>query len=210
MSELSKNYTLVLNSVWQVIGYTSIKQAVVSMYSSRDGENMAAQALDLEFALDENGFVDFSNPTKMVPVGIPEWNDLSIRDYDLPIRTAHKTVRSPIVLITKNYSKMNFKKLRPSRKNLYDIYKGKCYWTGRTLSYNESSIEHIICVSAKGDSTWKNLAIAERKLNSERGNTPVEKWKHKPQYELKEPKSIPVSSLISKAVRPEWTPFLMK
>ena len=55
MDFLNKNYTLVLNSGWVIIGYTSIRKAVVAMYSTRDGENMAAQALDLEFGLDENG-----------------------------------------------------------------------------------------------------------------------------------------------------------
>ena len=180
------------------------------MYSTSNGENMAAVALDLEFALGEDGFVDFTQCTKMVPVGIPEWNFLSIRDYDLPIRTAHQVVRSPIVLITKNYSKMNFKRLRPSKRNLYEFYGKKCIWTGRTLSLSEASVEHMICRSAKGDSTWQNLGISDKKLNSERGNTPLEKWKYKPQYQLREPKATPVSALINKPNRPEWIPFLLK
>lgn len=210
MSDLKKNYVLVLNSVWAIIGYTSIQKAIISMYSTNNGENMAAMALDLDFGLDENGFVDFTNCTKMIPVGIPEWNSLGLRDFDIPIRTSHSVVRAPIVLITKNYAKMNYRRLRPTKRNLYDFYNKKCIWTGRELSLGEASIEHIQCRSAKGDSTWQNLAISDKKLNSERGNLPLEKWKHKMQYQLKEPKAMPVCALINKPIRPEWTPFLLK
>jgi hypothetical protein len=209
MDILHKNYTLVLNSIWQPIGFTSLKKAIVAMYSSQDGENMAAKALDLEYPLNEDGFVDFSNPIKFIPVGIPEWNDLPVRDFDIPIHTVRKIIRAPIILITNNFSKMTFRHLRPTKRNLYNFYKGKSIWTGKTLSLNEMTVEHLTPKSLGGDDSWHNLAPAEKSINNERGNTPLEKFKYKPKYKLGEPKPTPSSVLINRANRPEWEYFLL-
>jgi hypothetical protein len=89
------------------------------------------------------------------------------------------------------------------------MYGGKCIWSNRKLSLNEASIEHMTPKSHKGKNTWGNLAIADKKLNSERGNIPVTQWKYKPQYRLKEPKKIPACALIQESVRPEWEYFLI-
>lgn len=208
MDILNKNYTLVLNSVWQIIGYTSIKKAIVSMYSTQDGENMAAQALDIDYELNEKGFIDFEKPIKMVPTGIPEWNELSLRDFDIPIHTSKKIVRAPIILLTKNFSKTILRKLRPTKKNLFEMYKGKCIWTGKTLSLSEATLEHLTPKSHGGNESWANLALAQKKINNERGNIPLKDWKYKPHYSLKEPKSVPISTYINNAVRPEWLFFI--
>jgi hypothetical protein len=209
MSDIDKNYVLVLNSVWSVIGYTSIKKAMTSMFSTSNGNDMAAVALDLSYPLNAEGYVDFSLPSVAVPRGIPEWLDLPVRDFDIPIVTSHKVIRAPIILMTKNFSKPIFKKLKPTKRNLYDFYKGKSIWTGKTLSFNEMTIEHLIPKSHNGDNSWKNLAPAEKDINNKRGNTPLKDFSYKPQYQLKEPKSIPVSACIKKAIRPEWQYFLL-
>lgn len=178
------------------------------MYSTQDGENMAAQALDLDYELNEDGFIDFEKPSQMVPVSIPEWNDLPLRDFDIPIHTSKKIVRAPIVLVTKNFSKTILRKLRPTKKNLFEMYGGKCIWTGKILSLADASLEHMVPKSHGGGNGWDNLALSKKKINNERGNTPVKDWKHKPQYSLKEPKAMPISSYINVATRPEWVFFL--
>lgn len=209
---LNKHLVLVLNSVWQPIGYISIKKAIIAMFSTNDGQNMAAKALNLEYPLDENGFINFKEPLldRVYPVGIPEWNDLPIRDFDIPIHTSKRIIRAPIVIIANNYSKVPMKRLKPTKRNIYDFYKGKCIWTGRTLSLNEATLEHMNPRSNGGQNTWQNLGLSGKKENNERGNIPIKDWKYKQQYPLKEPKSIPISALITKPARPEWEYFLIK
>lgn len=206
---LNKHLTLVLNALYQPIGSLSIKKACVALCSENNGVS-AAKALDLEYDLNEDGTVNFMSPNKFVPTDWESWINLELRDYDIPIRTAHRVIRAPIVILAHNFRKMVYRKLRPNKRNLYNIYGGKCIWTGRILSFNESSIEHMVCRSANGDSSWQNLGISDKKLNSERGNLTLDKWKYKQQYPLKEPKSTPISGLINEPKRPEWQYFLIR
>ena len=207
---LNKHYVLVLNAVWQPIGYTTIKQAITAMFSTKDGENMAAQGLDLDYDLNSKGYIDFHSPNKVIPTYIEDWLELPVRDFDIPIVTTRKVIRAPIIIMARNFNKMIFTKLKANKRNLYNMYGGKCIWTGKILSFNEASIEHLTCKSHKGGNDWDNVAIANKNINQERGNIPLEKWKYKQQYPLKQPKSIPISGLINKAVRPEWDYFLIK
>jgi 5-methylcytosine-specific restriction endonuclease McrA len=209
MSTLDKKICLILNTGWQPIGFISVKKAIVSMYPMNDNDT-PSQAMNLEYELDENGFLDFMKPSLINPVGLDEWNKLPIRDFDIPVNTSKRTVRAPIVLITPNYAKMNYREIQPTKRNLYEFYGGKCIWTGKQLSYAEMTMEHMIPRSDGGKNTWENLAPAQKKLNNERGNTPLDKWKFKPQYSLKKPKALAISGLINKAARPEWLYFLIK
>lgn len=205
---LNKEIVLVLNAIWQPIGYTSIKKAITSMCSTTDGENMAVQALDLEYDL-KDGTIDFASPIKMIPVGINEWISLPVRDFDIPIHTSKSVVRAPIVIIAKNFSKMVMKQLHPTKKNLYHMYGGKCIWTGEKMSFNEATLEHMTPKSHGGGESWKNLALAKKSVNNERGNVPVSEWKYKAQYKLVEPKLRPIAAEIKEAIRPEWKYFLL-
>lgn len=208
MDILKHNFCLVLNSSWNIIGYTTIQKAIKALFPKNDSD-IPASALDLEYELDEKGFIDFTKPSKMVPVDADIWCDLPIRDFDIPIHTSKKTIRAPIVIISNSCSKPVFKKLKPTRRNLWEFYNHKCIWTGKVISYNECTKEHMIPRSHSGKDTWANLAPASKHINHERQNIPLEKWKYKPAYKLIEPKSTPVSAFITKAVRPEWQVFLL-
>jgi hypothetical protein len=203
---LDKKVVLVLSAIlWQPIGYISIRKAIKAMYSD---DVDAVQALDLTYPLNAEGYLDFKScPTTNI-VGINEWVKLPLRDFDIPIHTAKSVIRAPIVVITHNCKKMVFKQLKPTRRNLWEFYGRKCIWTGKEISYNECTKEHMITRSSGGDESWLNLAPASKHLNHERGNLPLDKWKYKPQYSLKEPKRLPISSFIRTAIRPEWEYFL--
>jgi 5-methylcytosine-specific restriction endonuclease McrA len=206
-SIITKNLVLVLHSVmWQPIGFISIKKAIKAMCSD---DVDAAQALDLDYELNDEGYIDFMKPIKYVPLGVEEWFKLPIRDFDIPIHSTKSVYRAPIVILTHHCKKMPSKQLKPTRRNLWEFYGRKCYWTGKELSYSECTKEHIDPKSRGGGDSWANLAPASKKINNERGNIPVDKWKYKPQYKLKEPPKMPVSTFIRHAARPEWQYFIL-
>jgi hypothetical protein len=178
------------------------------MYPKNDSD-IPATALNLDYPLNSEGFVDFSEPSQAIPVDVDTWNELPIRDFDIQICTPRKVIRAPIVIISNSCTKMIFKKLKPTRKNLWEFYNHKCIWTGKVISYNECTKEHMTPKSMHGKDTWANLAPASKHINHERRDTPLDKWKYKPAYKLIEPKSTPVSALITKAVRPEWSYFMV-
>jgi 5-methylcytosine-specific restriction endonuclease McrA len=216
MSEiLNKNIVLVLNSIYQPIGYTSVKQAIVSLCSTSDGESMAAEALDLDYHLLEGGELDWASPFTYRSIPWDEWVTLPVRPEpykDEPIKTSKMVIRAPIVIRSRNYSKMPRRSLRPNKKNLYELYDGRCIWTGKKLSLNQATVEHLKPRSHGGKETFGNLALAEKKINNDRGNIPLEEWtkKYKPHYKTKEPTIRLACDLISEPKRPEWIYFLIK
>jgi hypothetical protein len=117
MSFLQKNLTLVLNALYQPIGYTSIQKALISLNSESGGQSTAAEAMEIDYELDENGFVDFMKPNILRPVPWEDWITLPIRDFDIPIHTPKIILRAPIVIMAKNFKKMVFRKIRPSKRN---------------------------------------------------------------------------------------------
>ena len=207
MSVLNKDYVLVLNALYIPIGVTTIKKALTAMNSSSDGENLAAQALDLTYPL-AKGTLDFLHPTFQA-LHWDDWVPCPIRDFDIPIHTPRLVIRAPIVILAKNYSKIPMKEIPISKRAVYDHYKGKCIWTGRTLSFSESSLEHMVCKSHNGEKSWDNIALADYRLNAERGNTPVSEWKYKAKYKLHKPIAKTPESMIT-VDRPEWEYFLFK
>lgn len=204
---INKQIVLVLSNVlWQPIGYISVKKALKAMFST--GED-AAQALDLDFATDSKGNIDFNTPIKYNAVSIDEWVKLPIRDFDLSVQCAKTAIRAPIVIITHNLKKMPMKQLKPTRRNIWEWYNRKCIWTNKELSFAECTKEHIKPKCKGRDDSWENVAPASKRLNNERGSTPLELWKYKMQYKLKEPPKMPISTFIKHAVRPEWQSFLI-
>lgn len=208
-SIVNKEYTLVLNSMYMPIGVTPIKKALIAMNSAKLGESLVAAALNLEYKEMDNGEINFSSPSTYYPVSWEDWIQLPVRSFDIPIHTPKMIIRAPIVLVARNCDKIPMKRIPLSKRAVYNHYKGRCIWSGEKLSLNEASLEHMITRSAKGARSWKNIGLAHKKLNAERGNTPLEKWKYKAKYPLSEPLSRPVSTMITTAVRPEWEYFLI-
>lgn len=206
---LNKDWVLVLNALFMPINTISIRKALENMSSTKDGENMAHHAMDLDFERNEDGTLDYSKPTVFRVVDWDEWVTLPVREWDVAVHTPRLAIRAPIVIVAKNHDKMIMKQVHPTKRNLYDAYGGRCVWSGKKLSFKEATREHMKPRSEGGGNGWENLAIADKSLNSERGSTPVEKFRFKPQYPLKKPKAKPACSFITQAVRPEWTYFLV-
>jgi len=192
------------NALWQPLGISTIKDALIAMASG------ASLGLDVTFTKFENGEWDFETMPYMIPVSWEEWVNLPIRDHDEVIHTSRLSIRVPTIIIAANYKKMPMKHPKPTRESLWRRDKGKCQYTGKSLSKNGSNIDHIVPVSRGGKSTWKNMVICDRQVNSEKADrTPAE-------ANLKliktpvEPKAIPVSATIRDAKRPEWSHFINK
>ena len=204
---LNRSLCLVLNALYMPMGTLSLKKACVTLNSSIDGFDMAAQYLQVEYDNKEDGSIDFMSPNLIQPINWDEFCQLPLRDFDIPISTPKMKIRAPILIISKS-KKIIMKKLRPSIQTLYDIYGGRCIWTNQVISKNQASKEHLKCRSHGGDDSFSNVALASKKLNHERGNIPLKDWKYKMQYPLKEPLPMPYSTTIKNIPREEWRYFL--
>lgn len=206
MSNILNNKVLVLNKAWVAIGTTTVKSALEDMNSSKHPK----KALKIEYISDEKGNYDFSNPTEILPLAWNEWVTLSPREFDEDsIHTVNMEIRIPTVIIVgSNYNQLPIKTFRPTKRNIYEHYGGRCVWSGEVIPYKSSTIEHMHPKSRGGQNTWKNLALASPELNRKKSDMTPEEFGIKPKYKLTEPKPVPAHVLIKSVINQDWNIFL--
>lgn len=206
MGNILNKPVLVLNRAWQPITTVSVKKAFEDMNSSRHPK----KALKIEYPKNADGTFDFSNPTEITPISWEEWINIAPREFDEDsMHTVKLNLRIPTVIIVgSNYDKMPVKTFRPSKKNLYDRYGGKCIWTGKSIPYKKATIEHMIPKSRGGKNCWSNLAIADPELNKKKSDRTPEEFGMPQHYKLTTPKPTPAYLIIKSILCPDWNIFL--
>lgn len=190
MSHLYDKRVLVLNKQWRVINEISPAEAFSMMAAD------AATALD---TADEC----------FTPTIWKDWLKLPVREADDSVGTSRGPVRVPRVIVAINYAKVVAKKPRLTMAKLRERDGGKCAYTGKTLKPDQCSMEHVVPKSKGGKKVWENIVLADRDINSKRGNRPIE------EAGLKLLTKPTVPKVRSKAEEiqpkfPEWVPFLKK
>lgn len=213
MSIINKTQVLKLNSAWQAVGQSTVGKALVDLAAGK-----SAMALDVEYEKDENGkyiLDENGNPcgeSWARPVSWEEWITLPVREFDNAIHYCNgtKTMRAPTILIAKNFNKMPKKSFRgkPSKEAIWIRDGGIDQYTGRRLTKEDATVDHILPQSKGGDSSWENLALTSKEINTKKGN----KLNHEIGLKLirdpKAPKPIPLSALIREIKHRDWKNFL--
>lgn len=206
MSNILNKAVLVLNKAWIPIGTCTVKKAFEDMNSSKHPK----KALKIEYLSDSKGNYDFSNPTEVLPLGWAEWSTLAPREFDEDsIRSVKCEFRIPTVLIVgSNYNQMPVKTFRPTKKNIFDHYKGICAYTGKQLTYKNMTLDHIQPRSRNGGNTWSNLVPCDGEVNRLKDDKTPEEAGLKLRYKPSEPKPVPAHILIKSVISPDWNMFL--
>lgn len=167
------------------------------------------KALKIEYIKNKDGTFDFSAPTEVLPLAWNEWITLAPREFDEDsIRTVKMELRIPtVVIVGSRYNKLPVKTFRPTKRNIYNHYGGRCIWTNEIVPYKDATIEHMHPRSRGGDNSWKNLAIAAPQPNREKADRTPEEFGVKPKYKLSEPTPVTAQMLI-RATNPDWAIFL--
>jgi 5-methylcytosine-specific restriction endonuclease McrA len=189
---LHKATVLVLNRNWQAIDVKTPAQAFCMM------ANGNATALDIVAA------------GEMRPVRWTEWLGLIVREEDHAVRTVRGLVRVPTVLVLARYNKVPKRRPKLSAKGIWERDGGKCQYTGRKLAPHEGNIDHVLPRSRGGQTTWENCVLADKKVNSLKGNRLPEELglqlKKMPQV----PRELPVTYFIRNAHNvADWEHFLV-
>jgi 5-methylcytosine-specific restriction endonuclease McrA len=187
---LYKATVLVLNRNWQAIDAKTPAQAFCMM------ANGNATALDMVGGGD------------MRPVKWQDWIHLPVREEDYAVRTVRGLVRIPTVLVL--YNRVPKRRPKLSAKGIWERDGGHCQYTGRKLSSNEGNIDHIVPRSRGGKTTWENCVLADKRINSLKGNRLPEEVGLYLKRRPKAPKELPVTFFIRNAhnVR-DWEHFLL-
>jgi 5-methylcytosine-specific restriction endonuclease McrA len=168
------------------------------------------KAIKIEYLKNADGTFDFSAPTEVLPLAWEEWVTLSPREFDEDsIRTVSMEIRVPTVLIVgSKYNKLPVKTYRPTKLNIYKHYNGVCGYTGKKLSYSNTTLDHVIPRSRKGGNTWGNLVLCDGEINRLKADRTPEEAGLKLKYKLSEPPPVTAQVLI-KATNPDWSIFLL-
>ncbi len=188
---LNKTNILVLNRHWQAIDVKTPMEAF-SMIAAGNAT-----------ALDMHGGGD------MRPVTWDEWLSLPVREGDNSIGTVNGPVRIPSVLVLARYDKVPKRRPKFCAKSIWERDGGMCQYTGRKLRPHEGNIDHIVPVSRGGASNWENCVLADRKINSRKGNKLPEEAGLKLLRRPTVPREVPVTHLIKNTHKiRDWDLFL--
>jgi len=206
----NKLICLNLNANWQPVGFKTVKDAIVDLCGAESNGKPSTMALDIEYELDENGQPIFDEAKSMNPVSWEEWMTLPIRPWDLAINSPTRSIRVPTVIIATNFNKMPIKtfKGKPSKDGIWNRDQGICQYTGKKLTKDQSTIDHVIPRSKGGQDTWTNMVVCDKTLNSKKGNKLNSELGLKLRKEPIEPSPTPVSALIREAKHHTWKHFL--
>jgi 5-methylcytosine-specific restriction endonuclease McrA len=206
----NRNICLELNSGWQPIGNKLVRAVIADLCANVKQDGKYPLAIDFDYELNEDGTPDYTKPTKIEPCNWEEWCELPIRDWDITINTAKKTLRVPTVIIYRSFSEMPVIKAKdtPTKTDIYNRDKGVCQYSGRQLTRKGSNIEHVHSKSKGGKNAWTNLICCDINLNTQKGNKSLKESGMVLIKNPEKPKSIPISHTIREINHPSWAMFL--
>lgn len=190
---VENSYVLVLNSGWLPIGVKRLKEAISAVYENKDW-----QLVQIDYIDDE---------PLIQPVGWNDWMYLDVPEYCKGIHTIRGIIRQPTVIISKTYSKVNFCKLRPNKRGIYDRDRGVCQYTGKKLTRSNCSIDHIVPKSRGGKNTWENMVLCDKEVNNKKGSKLPDEFYLQVIKEPKSPGPLPMVEIITTKHR-DWEYFI--
>jgi 5-methylcytosine-specific restriction endonuclease McrA len=188
---LNKNIVLVLNRNWQAINIRTPQDAFCQMATN------AATALDIE------------DESRIRPVPWDEWISLPIRDGDNAVRTAHRIIRVPAVIVAVNFARVPKKRPKLNARNIRERDGNRCQYTGRLLRPDEGNLDHVVPRSRGGADTWENLVWSAKDVNHRK----ADRLPHEAGLRLltvpRAPRELPVTAHLRNAHGvAEWKLFL--
>ena len=188
---LHKTVVLVLNRHWQAIDVKSPAETFSMLVTG------TATALDMKLG------------EEMRPVTWAEWLSLPVREDDFSIGTVRGAVRVPTVIVLARFDKVPKRRPKFCARAIWERDGGVCQYTGRKLRPSEGNIDHIIPRSRGGKTSWENCVLADKKVNSKKGNRLPEEIGLHLIRPPKAPKEVPTSTLIRNQHRVgDWDIFL--
>ncbi len=169
---------LVLNRMWQPINDKQTVQGALSMMASDVATAMLIDGDDVR------------------PVTWSEWITLPIRKQDGAIHSQRLTIRAPTVIIALNYGKVPKRRPSLSAKSIRERDNHTCQYTGRKLAPGEGNLDHVLPRSRGGKTSWSNVVLASRDVNSKKGALTPKEAGLKLLKTPKAPAEVPASMLI--------------
>ena len=177
---------LVLNRNYQPIRVTTVRRAMVMLYSD------IVRALDEEYQI-----FDFDS-----------WSALSSCRNE-SINTVNQAIRIPRIVVLQVYDRVPIGRVRFSRNNIFLRDKNQCQYCAKTLPRKELNLDHVKPRTLGGRTNWENIVtscipcnIAKGGKNPEQAGMQLIREPKKPAWkELNPMRRFP-------ALYRQWLPFI--
>ena len=201
-----KQDILKLNANFQPIGASHWKDIMTNIVSG------AAYPVDVSYYQDKQGDVDLEKIESLTVIkDFDEWFELPVRPYDDFVNSPNRRVRIPPVVVCGNYEKIHHKKvLFPTKNNIWRRDNYTCAYTGKKLTKDELSVDHIIPKSRGGGNTWTNLITCEKATNVLKADRTPKEAGMKLLFKPLRPENgmLVQNGVIVDTMRSEWSVFL--
>lgn len=194
MSLLNQRVVLQLNAYWEPVHFETPETALTDM--AKDPATLRGMVI-----VDRNTFY---------PVSWEDWINLPPLNPEFTVRTPKLSIRIPTVVIAANYrSRPPMRQPALTRQNLHLRDKSTCAYSGKKLSPEDLSADHIMPESRGGEESWENLVTCHKRINEFKGNRTPDEAGLKLRIVPKAPRPLPVGLLIRNAHRVgDWDLFL--
>lgn len=191
---------LVLNKFYFPVAVEGIQKTFGNIFSG------SVIPLDITYETDDTNKVNLESVEYFTAVhDTKEWLELPIRPYDEYLQTVKGPVRVPQVVICSKFDKIVFKSVQfPTKHNIHKRDNYTCVYTGKKLTKEELSIDHIMPKSRGGKDTWENLVCCCKLINSRKSDMTPEEAGLKLQYHPFRPKN----GMMFDLYKDEWSSFL--
>lgn len=182
MSELNKP-VLVLNKSWTPIHVARVHEMVCDI------------VIGTKSVLDPENYIlhDWEG-----------WIDLPVLDGHRYIQaTRGKKVRTPEIVVCAAYNKIPKFKVKLNMKNLWLRDGGRCQYTGEKVPLKHATKDHVLPASRGGRSTWENMVICSKEVNTTKGDRTPDEAGLKLLKKPREPKWTPLYSSICNGRLPD-------
>lgn len=206
MNVLNKPITLKLNKHWLPLRTETPQSCFEDMAKDR------VRGIRIEYFQRPDETYDFENPIQFEAITWEQWICLKVRSCDLVVHTSRLQIRIPTVVVCTEYGAVPMAVPRLTAQNVYKRDGATCQYTGKKLQDGEWNLDHVIPRAKGGKTTWDNVVVCDRQLNSAKGDKLPSELGLKLIRHPKSPKASPVLTQFTpeKIAQQDWKHFLLK
>ncbi len=179
--------TLVLNRSWFAIATTSVRHALVLVYTG------AAKAIRTD-TFEVHGF--------------ESWARLEVRVDEPHVCSVDARIPIPEVVVLQRFNSVPRQRVAFSRRNLTRRDRNLCQYCGRRPRDSELSIDHVLPRSRGGSTSWENCVLACAPCNRRKADRLPREVGLKLLKKPAQPPWSPIHEVPLGRVRPSWERFL--
>jgi 5-methylcytosine-specific restriction endonuclease McrA len=169
---LNKATVLVLNRNWQAINVRTPQDAFCQMATN------VATGLEIASACPNEYLAACRTPHSALctvhsdrpPGYLGRVDHVADPPQDEAVHTVRGPIRVPTVIVAVNLARVPKKRPKFCTRSIRERDGNRCQYTGRLLSPEEGSIDHIVPRSRAGTNSWENCVWASKEVNARKGN----------------------------------------